>query len=604
MAGRQACGRCGSSLDDSTADGYCLSCLLREGLGESNGVKPESAGQRFGDYELLEKIGQGGMGIVYRARQINLRRIVAVKLLPFSRFTSEEAVQRFQIEARAAAGLQHPNIVGIHDIGEHEGQHYFSMDFIEGRTLAEVVREEPLPAKQAAGYLKTIAEAVHYAHEQGILHRDLKPSNVLLDAQGRPRVTDFGLARRVEGGSQVTFPDQVIGSPSYVPPEQALGKQDKVSRQSDVYALGAMLYHLLVGRPPFQGETITETLQQVLHSEPVAPRSLDRSIPRDLETICLKCLEKESPRRYPTARELADDLGRFLGDEPIRARPVGAAGRAWKWCRRQPALAGMAAALLSMFLLGLSGVLWQLHRARQAAPNEMHKWGQGAFFASNGQFYAVGDFRVPTRSILDSYVFGGDARLWAVPDGKTLELQVELVSLSSEASSAAIVAAGTGRGMYALYRTSSSAYILKWTSPDRFSLFSCQRTFPRNTNVLLVLALTRLQTNLVITARVLDRQNRDRVLYHQSVLDTPDADPTLTAGQFQALTGIELTNWVADAPDPPLASFMALRGLFQFTDGKQPAPTAVFGDLQVRLHDSPQARPDKLMPPGRRPTSP
>jgi predicted Ser/Thr protein kinase len=604
MAGRQVCSRCGSSLQDSTADGYCLSCLLHEGLGESSEAKPQGGGQRFGTYELLEKIGQGGMGVVYRARQINLDRIVAVKLLPFSQFTSEEALQRFQAEASAAAGLQHPNIVGIHDVGEHEGQHYFSMDFIEGRTLAEVVREKPLPPKQAAGYLKTIAEAVHYAHEQGILHRDLKPSNVLMDARDRPCVTDFGLARRFEGESQVTVTGQVIGSPSFIPPEQALGKQGKVSRQSDVYALGAMLYHLLTGRPPFQGETITETLHQVLHREPVAPRALNRSIPRDLETICLKCLEKEPSRRYPTAQELADDLARLLGNKAIQARPVGAAEKAWKWCRRQPALAAMGLGLLLMLVLGLSGVLWLLHRTQQNAASETRIWGNGTCFHRDGQFYVVGDFRVPTRSILDSYVFGGDGRHWAVPDGKSLELRVDLVSLSNKATNAAILAAGTSRGMYALYKTSNSAYIVKWTPPDRFSLFSCKSAVLRNTNVVLVLALTRVQTNLLITASLLDQRDRDLVLYHESVVDTPSADPTLTAAQFQALTGVLLTNWGPDDPTPPFNSFMALRGLFQSTDGKQPLPTAVFGNLQVRLYDSPQAGWDKLKPPERRQSSP
>jgi hypothetical protein len=256
----------------------------------------------------------------------------------------------------------------------------------------------------------------------------------------------------------------------------------------------------------------------------------------------------------------------------------------------------MGVGLLLMFLLGLSGVLWQSHRTRQNGPDELHTWGKGSFFPSNGLFYAVGDFHVPTRSILDSYLFGGETRLWAVPDGKTLELRGDLVSLNNHATNAAILAAGTARGMYALYKTSNSAYILKWTSPDQFSLLSCKRTVLRNTNVVLVLALTRDQTNLVITAQILDPQNRDLVLYQQNVVDTPEADPTLTAAQFQALTGIQLANWGPDAPGPPLAAFMALRGLFQSTDGKQPAPVAVFGELQVRLYDSPQARRAKLKP--------
>lgn len=590
MASKHQCSRCGSVLNDSTPEGYCLSCLLREGLGDVGNVLLDGASLRFGNYELLDKIGQGGMGVVYRARQVNLDRLVAVKLLPFSRFSGPEAVQRFQAEASAAAGLQHPNIVAIHDVGEQDGQHFFSMDLIEGQTLAELVREEPLPAKRAATYLKTIAETVHYAHQHGILHRDLKPSNVLVDAQDQPRVTDFGLAKRVDGDSQVTLTGQVIGSPSYIPPEQALGKPGEVSRQSDVYALGAMLYHLLTGRPPFQGRTITETLNQVLNHEPVAPRSLNRSIPRDLETICLKCLEKESSRRYATAQDFADDLSRFLQNKPIQARPVGAAGRAWKWCRRQPSLSGLGVALLLVLGLGLSGLFWLSHRAPPKSAVGTHTWGSGTCYSSNGQFYIAGDFRVPSRSILDSYVFGGDGRVWTVPDGKTLELRADLVSLSTGATNAAILAAGSTEGMYALYKTSNSTFILKWKPRDRFSLFACERTVLRNTDVVLVLALTRVQTNLVITAQVLDRRNRGRALYQQKIIDTPDTDPTLTTSQFQALTGIQLSNWVPDAPGPPLESFMALRGLFQSTDGKQPPPLAVFGDLQVRLYDSPQAR--------------
>ena len=234
MANKHACSRCGVSLDDSTPDGYCLSCLLREGLGEPGEAKPEGAGQRFGNYELLEKIGQGGMGVVYRARQINLDRIVAVKLLPFAQFSSAKAVQRFQAEASAAAGLQHPNIVAIHDVGAHEGQPYFSMDFIEGRTLAEVVREKPLPAKRAAAYLKTIAEAVHCAHQHGILHRDLKPSNILIDASDQPRITDFGLAKRLTQTTDLTLTGQVLGSPNFMAPEQAEGRTQAIGPATEV----------------------------------------------------------------------------------------------------------------------------------------------------------------------------------------------------------------------------------------------------------------------------------------------------------------------------------------------------------------------------------
>src|SRR5262249_54587802 len=303
-----------------------------------------------------EQVARGGMGIVYRARQISLDRIVALKMLLFGPLASPEFVKRFRAEASAAASLQHPNIVAIHEVGVHQGQQYFAMDYVEGQSLAKLLANGPLPATRAAHYLKTIAEAIHYAHERGILHRDLKPSNVLIDPNDQPRVTDFGLARRIEGDSELTMTGQVLGSPNYMPPEQAAGKRGKLSRRSDVYSLGAMLYHLLTGRPPFVGEALTDTLEQVLNSEPVGPRLLNPAVPRDLQTICLKCLEKESGKRYATAQDLSFELGRFLNDEPIQARPISRAERVWRWCRRKPALAGtLAAAQLLLLALLIGG---------------------------------------------------------------------------------------------------------------------------------------------------------------------------------------------------------------------------------------------------------
>jgi eukaryotic-like serine/threonine-protein kinase len=336
---------------------------------------PSSAvrGQKFGNYELLEKIGQGGMGVVYKARQINLDRIVALKLLPFGQFSREDVVQRFHTEATAAAALQHPNIVAIHDVGEQDGQHYFSMDFVTGQTLAEVVREKPLPAKRAAGYLKTIADAVHYAHQHGILHRDLKPSNILIDESDQPRITDFGLAKRLTVDSDMTLTGQVLGSPNFMAPEQAEGRLQAIGPATEVYSLGALLYHLLTRQPPFQADTLTTLLKQVVETEPVAPRLLNPSVPRDLETICLKCLEKDAQRRYRTAHALAEDLGRFLADEPVLARPVGTIGKAGRWCRRQPVRAGLSAALGLVVFFGAAGVLWQWHRARQIAQAEVQQ---------------------------------------------------------------------------------------------------------------------------------------------------------------------------------------------------------------------------------------
>jgi WD40 repeat protein len=304
--------------------------------------------RNFGEYELLEQVARGGMGIVYKARQTSLDRIVAVKMLLFGPLASPELVKRFQAEATAAACLQHPNIVAIHQVGVHQGQQYFAMDFVEGESLARKLAAGPLTATRAATYLKTIAEAIHYAHERGILHRDLKPSNVLIDANDQPRVTDFGLARRLDRDSELTVTGQVLGSPNYMPPEQAAGRHGKMDRRSDVYSLGAMLYHLLTGRPPFVGEAVTDTLQQVLHAEAISPRLLHPNLPRDLETLCLKCLEKEPGKRYRTAQELADELGRFLSGEGIRARPISQPEKIRRWCVRKPA---MAAAIL------LAGVL-------------------------------------------------------------------------------------------------------------------------------------------------------------------------------------------------------------------------------------------------------
>lgn len=324
------------------------------------------ATQAFGDYDLLEEIARGGMGIVYRAWQRSLNRTVAIKTLLLGPEAKPESIKRFQAEASLAASLQHPHIVGIHEVGVQEGRHYFVMDYLEGKTLAELVDRQPLPARRAASYLRSVAEAIQYAHERGILHRDLKPSNVLVDTHDHLRVTDFGLARRFEGESQVTLSGQLVGSPGYLPPEQAETHRGKVSRRSDVYGLGAILYHLLTGRPPFQAETITEALRQVLNVEPVPPRLLNPSVPRDLETICLKCLEKAPARRYGTAQMVADELDRFLSDRPILARPITGLGKAWRWCQRNPALASLIAALAFALCGGAAGVFAQLSRARAA----------------------------------------------------------------------------------------------------------------------------------------------------------------------------------------------------------------------------------------------
>ncbi len=354
----------------------------------------------FGDYELLKEIARGGMGVVYKARQASLNRIVAVKLLPFAGLATPQQVKRFRAEAEAAANLQHPNIVAIYEVGEHEGQQYFSMEYVEGRDLSAIARDTPLPAARAARYTKAIAEAIGYAHQHGVIHRDLKPSNVLIGSDDQPRVTDFGLAKRLVAQASppasssgvaaaradldsgrgrpenpqartpaphdLTLTGQILGTPGFMPPEQATAGRGQVGPASDVYSIGAILYYLVTARPPFAGETFESTLAQLLNDDPPAPRLLNPAVPRDLETICLKCLEKEPSRRYRTAEDLAQDLEAWQEGRPIRARPIGLGERAAKWVRRRPAIAALLAALIFTALLGAGGILWKEQQTARA----------------------------------------------------------------------------------------------------------------------------------------------------------------------------------------------------------------------------------------------
>jgi eukaryotic-like serine/threonine-protein kinase len=322
---------------------------------------PAEAFARKG-YEILDEIGRGGMGVVYRARQLGLKRLVALKMVLASRYASPQQLARFQREAEILARLHHPNVVQIHEVGDLEGMPFFCMEYLEGGSLAGKVNGQPQPPQAVAELVESLARAVHAAHEQGIVHRDLKPANILLDGAGVPKITDFGLAKhwREEAGQTGSH---IVGTPSHLAPEQVRRDGVAIGPATDVYALGVMLYELLTGRVPYRGESSMDTVLQVLHEEPVPPSRLRPRLPADLETITLRCLNKNPLRRYASAAELADDLRRWRNREPIRARPIGLFERLARWCQRRPALAAMGAALFLVSVLGLLGVFWQLREA-------------------------------------------------------------------------------------------------------------------------------------------------------------------------------------------------------------------------------------------------
>src|SRR6058998_777111 len=393
----RVCRKCGAKIFSDAPKGLCIACVLEKALGveaetlvatvvdpglaeqlardEATGAPPVKiaahAGEllgELGDYELLEVVGRGGQGVVFRARQKSLNRIVALKVISLGQWASTAHLKRFRLEAEAAARLEHPGIVPIHEVGERDGSCYFSMKFVEGGQLDEVIRRTPMSIRQAAELIANVARTVHYAHEHGILHRDIKPGNILLDAKGEPHLTDFGLARLVETESTMTRTLEVLGTPSYMAPEQAVGNNAQFTSATDVYGLGAVLYQLLTDHPPFAGGTTFETVRLVLDTEPRPPRLLNPKIDRDLSTICLKCLEKDPKRRYSSALALAEDLERWLKHEPIQARHTGIFTRGKKWVRRNP-----TSALLATSLMGLAAaagwIVWKSEFIRHPATN-------------------------------------------------------------------------------------------------------------------------------------------------------------------------------------------------------------------------------------------
>jgi serine/threonine protein kinase/tetratricopeptide (TPR) repeat protein len=360
---QRVCAKCGATVFADSPRGFCSVCLFRTALGSleddyDGAQKPSRIQMEFGDYELLEEVGRGGQGVVYRARQKSLNRTVALKVIGLGQWATKAHVKRFRLEAEAAASLDHPCIVPIYEVGEREGSCYFSMKFIEGGQLDEVAKRKPIPAHAAAELIAKLARTVHHAHEHGILHRDIKPGNILIDVKGEPHLTDFGLARLVETESTVTRTLEVLGTPSYMAPEQAAGNNAQLTNATDVYGLGAVLYQLLTGHPPFAGGTTYETIRLLLNTEPRQPRQLNPKVDRDLSTICLKCLEKDPKRRYPSALALAEDLERWVKHQPIQARHTGIFTRGRKWVRRNPTSAFLAASLVALAAAG-GWIVWK-----------------------------------------------------------------------------------------------------------------------------------------------------------------------------------------------------------------------------------------------------
>ena len=441
----RVCPKCGAEVPADAPEGGCPGCLLEGGLGllpdtpvaagDDGGSAENSQASNattlrdskitrraaevlgeLGDYELLEEVGRGGQGVVFRARQKSLHRTVALKVISLGQGANEAHLKRFRREAEAAANLDHPNIVPIYEVGKRDGSCYFSMKFVEGGQLDEAVRRTPMSIRQATELVAKVARTVHYAHKHGILHRDIKPGNILLDATGEPHLTDFGLARLLEMESTVTRTAAVLGTPSYMAPEQAAGEHTKLSKATDVYGLGAVFYQLLTSHPPFTGRTTFETLRLVLNTEPRPPRLLNPKVDSELSTICLKCLEKDPQRRYSSALALAEDLEHWLKHEPIRAKPSGFFTHGRKWVQRKPAVAALIASLIAL-VAAMGWNVWESELFRPAREKgiavlpfeNLSRDPDNAYFADGIQdeiltrLASIADLQVISRSSTQHY---------------------------------------------------------------------------------------------------------------------------------------------------------------------------------------------------------
>lgn len=450
MSPPNTCPDCGLTITGNQPKGLCSRCALNELVGLESASLPHTDEQeqlatvpacsiekKLGKYELVREIARGGMGIVYEARQEGPTRTVALKLMLFGSHATPELIRRFRLEASAAAVLHHPNIVEIYEVGVAEGEHFIAMEYVDGPNLSVLARTRPLSSRQIGEYLRSVSLAIDHAHSQGILHRDLKPSNVLIDSQGHPRVTDFGLAKKLttlnsgetsqeEGDGldsnwldyeSLTASGQVLGSPGFMSPEQARGLKGKVDQRSDIYSLGSMLYYLLTGRAPFGGGgSLADTLRQVETQEPVTPRLLNPGVPTDLETICLKCLEKDPHRRYQTAQSLADDFERFLQGKRVSARPIGSIGKLHRWTRRNR----MASAFIATVCCAFLSALWLLVLVNQ----EKNK--QSVLVAEvTRTVHANGALLQRTLARLDENLEG----IWANRDKPYIDLDSEDVAM-------------------------------------------------------------------------------------------------------------------------------------------------------------------------------